>query len=117
MKNIFTGNTGYAFLVISFVLSVVGFLYLNVYEWTIYPAVGFAFLFVFQLFAVIRNSGLDISLKKDIYFLAGLLMMVIFSNILWVFVFPWFKYIASVSALFFVYVLFTKLRNGFVKNE
>jgi len=116
MKNIFTGNTGYAFLLISFVLAVVCLLYLKVYEWTVYPAIGFTFIFVFQLFAIIRNSDLNPSLKKDICFLTVILIVVAMSNVLWALVFPWFKYIASVSALVFVCVLFAKLRGRIVEN-
>lgn len=113
----FTGRTGYAILLSSFVLSVVCFLYLSVREWSLYPAVFFIFVFVFQLFVIIRNSSLNPSLKKDIYVLTGLLLMVILSNIIWVFVFPWFKYIASIAALVFVSVLFIKLRVGIIKKQ
>jgi Ca2+/Na+ antiporter len=56
-------------------------------------------------------SCLQSSLKRDIYILAVLLLIVIFSNIIWVFIFPWFQHIASFSALIFVLVLFFKLRS------
>jgi len=111
----FTERVGYVFLVTSFVLSVACFLYLNVYQWTVYPAVIFSLLFIFQLFGIIKNSNLAPTLKKDIYILAGLLLMVILANILWVFVFTWFRYIASVSALVFVWALFAKLKKGIAK--
>jgi hypothetical protein len=103
---------GLVILVVSFVMSVICFLQLNAYHWTIYPAVVFSLMFVFQLFTIIRNSDLDISLKKDIYTLTGLLIVIVVSNVLWVFVFQWFRYIASISSLVFIYVLFVKLRNG-----
>ena len=112
----FTARTGYLVLLATFVLSAVCFLNINVYGWTVYPAVACALLFVVQLFAVIKNSELAPSMKKDITILAGLLLFVILANILWVFVFDWFKYIASVSALVFVYVLYAKLRDGILKN-
>ena len=102
---------GLVFLLVLFVLSVIFFTQLDVYDWSIYPSVGFTLMFVFQLFIIIRNSNLDTSLKKDIYTLSGLLIIVVISNILWVFVFQWFKYIASISSLIFVYLLFKKLRD------
>jgi len=102
---------GLAFLLILFVLSVIFFMQLNGNDWSIYPSILFTLMFVFQLFMIIKNSNLDASLKKDIYMLAGLLIFVVISNILWVFVFQWFKYIASFSSLVFVYVLFKKLRD------
>ena len=117
MKNMVTGAAGYAFLASLFLMSVVCFLFLNVYDRTIYPAIGFSFLFVFQLFSIIRYSDLERSLKKNICVVAGLLITVIVSNVLWVFVFSWFKYIASVSAFIFVLLLFLKLRSGMIKNE
>lgn len=108
---------GYVVLLALFLLSVICFLYLNVYSWTIYLAVTFAIMFVVQLFLIIRNSGIEPVLKKDVYTLVGLLILVVVSNVLWVFVFPWFKYIASISSLVFVYVLFTKLRDGNIRNK
>ncbi|MDR2916260.1 MAG: hypothetical protein LBV74_15785 [Tannerella sp.] len=110
-------KTGYVLLLALFLLSAVSFLYLNVYSWTIYLAITFAIMFVIQLFLIIRNSGIEPVLKKDAYTLLGLLILVVVSNILWVFVFPWCKYIASISSLIFVYILFTKLRNGSIRNK
>ena len=104
-------NTGIAFLLISFILSVICFLQFNFYYWAIYPAIAFSLVFVIQLFMVVRNSGLNFSLKKDIYALVGLLIVVVISNILWVFVIQWFRYVASIASLVFVGVLLAKLRN------
>ena len=108
---------GYILLVALFLMSVISFLHLKEYSWTIYLATTFTFLFVVQSFLLILHSHLDPSLKRDILLLAGLLLMVVVSNILWVFVFPWCKYIASVSSLVFVFVLFTKLRDGHIRNK
>jgi len=114
----FTNNRmGYVLLLTLFLLSVVCLLYLNVFSWVIYLAATFILLFVFQLFALIRASALELSLKKDLYVLVGLLIIVVVSTILWVFVFTWCKYIASVTSLAFVYVLFTKLRDGNIRNK
>ena len=106
----FTGRIGGISLVALFVMSMICFLYLNAYKWTIYPTVVFSLLLIIHLFAVIRNLDLEDSLKKDIWTLAVYLMMVILSNVLWVFVSQWFRYIATISALAFVFVLVTKLK-------
>ena len=107
---------GYVFLLMSFVLGVTCFLYFNVYRWALYPGIVFSLTFVFQLFLIVRNSELNSSLKKDIYTLSGLLMIVIASNIMWVFVFQWFKYFASIFSLVFIYVLYTRLQEKNMNN-
>ena len=103
---------GLGILFILFLLSVIGFLYSADYSWIIYIAVLFTLLFVFQLFAYIKNSNLETSLKKNIYSLLVVLIFVVMSNILWVFVFPWFRYVATLFSLIFIYLLFTRLREG-----
>jgi len=77
-----------------------------------YVAIVFGLLFVIQMFAIIKNCNLATSLKNDIYVLFTLLMFVVASNILWVFVFSWFRYIAVMFSVIFIYVLFAKLQKS-----
>ena len=113
----FTGRLGYVVSGCSFVISVVCLSQLYGYHRAVYPAVIFGLLFAVQLMVIIRNSGLNPSVKKNIYLLSALLMLVILFNIVWVFWLPWFRYIASAMALVFVYVLFIKLRNGVANKD
>ena len=113
----FSNYFRFAIFLLSFVLSVVCYLYVSEHSWMMYPAVLFSLMFVFQLFTIVSNSKLDNSLKKDVYTLFGLLLVVVASNILWVFVIQWFKYIATISSLVFLYVLFTKLKSVKIHKE
>jgi len=106
----FTGRTRYAILAFTLLAGMICLLYLHVLDWMIYPAVALGLLFVFQLFAFIRNANLEASLKRWMYTLAILLMIVVVSNILWVFVYAWFRYVASVAVIGFGYVLVGRLR-------
>ena len=113
----FSNYFRFAIFLLSFVLSVVCYLYVSEHSWMMYPAVLFSLMFVFQLFTIVSNSKLDNSLKKDVYVLAGLLLVVVVSNILWVFVFQWFKHIAIISSFVFLYVLFIRLKGVKIRNE
>jgi len=106
----------YAILLLSFVLSVICYLCVNVHSCILYLAMMLTLIFVFQLFTLVRDSNFNRSLKKDIYTLAGLLLVICFFNILWVFVFQWFKYVATIASLVFLYMLFVRLKRANVRN-